>query len=183
MAMTELWQQKMQRFFNIYDANQSGTIQKSDFEEPVQAAAAFLGHAPGSAVYEEMMTWSMGWWHYLCEQTNKGDEDSITFAEFLLAMEALVNNRAKLNKIVMDHATFTLTLWDRDGDGMMSEEEFIAAHTAYNTKEAAAREAFSHLDRNGDQQLSFAEIIHAIEEYFTSDDPDAIGNWFIIAAE
>ena len=62
----------------------------------------------------------------------------------------------------------------------MNEKEFIAIHTAYNTKEEDAREAFGHLDRNGDQFLSHSEITQAIEEYFVSDDPEAIGNWFLV---
>ncbi|MEM7128227.1 MAG: hypothetical protein AAF702_17985 [Chloroflexota bacterium] len=172
--------QKMSRLFNIYDADRDGLVNKSDFEQPVHVGATFLGYEPGSAQYEEMFDWSMGLWNNIRNQSGKNENDSISLDEFLVAMDALVNDRATLNQIVMGHASFTIKIWDRDEDGMMSEEEFIAAHTAYNTKEEAAREAFGYLDRDGDRQLSYSEIIQAVEEYFVSDDPDAIGNWFIM---
>ncbi|MEM7332799.1 MAG: hypothetical protein AAF490_11990 [Chloroflexota bacterium] len=178
--MTPVREKKMKRFFNIYDANSSGTIQKGDFEKPVQAGAAFLGLAPDSNEYSEMYEWSMGFWEFLCQNLNKNDNDLITTSEFLNAMDALATDKTSLNKIIMGHANFTLKLWDRDNDGMMSQEEFIAAHTAYNVNPDSAHEAFGHLDRNGDSQLSYEEIIQAIDEYFTSDDPEAIGNWFIL---
>lgn len=178
--MTPLREQKMKRFFKIYDADLNGHIGKVDFELPVQAAVAFLGHAPGSAEYNEMYRWSMGFWNYLRQHLNKNDDDSISTEEFLQAMDDLANDRAALDKIIMGYANFTLKMWDRDGDGMMNEEEFISVHTAYNVQAESAREAFGHLDRNGDQQLSHDEITQAIDEYFTSDDPNAIGNWFIL---
>ena len=175
--MSELRKQKMTRFFNIYDADSDGCVTKADFEMPVQAGAAFLGYAPGSPKYDEMYQRSMGWWSYIRDQSGS---DPITLAEFLTVMDALVNDRVTLNEIVMAHVSFTFELWDRDSDGLMSEEEFVAAHTAYNTKEEAAREAFGKLDRDGDRQLSYAEIMLAVEEYFVSDDPQALGNWFIL---
>lgn len=178
--MTPLRERKMKRFFNIYDANVSGSIQKQDFEMPVQVGAAFLGYTPGSTEYNEMYQWSMGFWDFLRQNLQKADGDSISEAEFLSAMEALANDKTALNQIIMGHANFTIKLWDRDGDGMMSKDEFIAAHTAYNVNPNSAHEAFGHLDRNGDSQLSYEEIIQAIDEYFTSDDPNALGNWFIL---
>lgn len=178
--MSELRKQKMIRFFNIYDGNRDGEVSKADFELPVKAGAAFLGYAEGTTQFEEMYRRSMGWWSYIRDQNGKADDDVIVLDEFLTAMDALANNRATLNNIVMDHAKFTIELWDRDEDGLMSEEEYVAAHTAYNTAEEAAREAFNHLDRNSDGHLSYEEIIQAVEEYFVSDDPNALGNWFIL---
>src|SRR4051794_12968434 len=40
-----------------------------------------------------------------------------------------------------------------------------------------ADEAFRHLDQDGDGYLSADEFITAIVEYWSSDDPDAPGNW------
>ena len=178
--MSEVRKQKMIRFFNIYDGDRDGKVTRTDFELPVKAGAAFLGYAEGSSQFDEMYRRSMGLWTYICDQSGISDNGEILLDDFLNAMNALVKNRSTLNDIVMDHAKFTIELWDRDGDGLMSEEEYIAAHTAYNTAEEAAREAFSHLDRNSDGQLSYGEIIQAVEEYFVSDDPDALGNWFIL---
>ena len=178
--MSILRKQKMIRFFNIYDSDKDGMVTKGDFELPVQAGASFLGYAVDSPEYKEMYHRSMGLWTYIRNQSKKSDNDSITLDDFLSAMNALVNDRATLNEIVMAHASFTIEIWDRDSDGLMSEEEFVAAHTAYNTNEEAAREAFGYLDRDGDRQLSYAEIMMAVEEYFVSDDPQALGNWFIL---
>lgn len=178
--MSDVRKQKMIRFFNIYDGDKDGVVSKTDFELPVKAGAAFLGYVEGSPQFNEMYQRSMGWWSYIRDQSGKSDGDVVAVDEFLSAMDALVNNRATLNNIVMEHAKFTIELWDSDRDGLMSEEEYVAAHTAYNTAEEAAREAFNHLDRNSDGQLSYGEIIQAVEEYFVSDDPNAIGNWFIL---
>ncbi|MFC9295666.1 hypothetical protein ACFTWH_15175 [Streptomyces sp. NPDC057011] len=43
-------------------------------------------------------------------------------------------------------------------------------------------EAFSELDRNGDEVLSREEISTAVLEYFTSEEPDAPGNWLFGSA-
>ena len=181
--MSPLREQKMRRFFNIYDANQSGTIKKSDFEQPVEFGAQMLGYQAGSPEFQEMHKWSLSFWHYLRDNLGKTDADLIAIDEFLKAMDDLVSDKDSLNDIIMGHANFTLKLWDQDKDGMMNESEFIAVHTAYNTKEEDARKAFVKLDRNGDSFLSHSEITMAIEEYFVSDDPEAIGNWFLVDNE
>jgi Ca2+-binding EF-hand superfamily protein len=43
--------------------------------------------------------------------------------------------------------------------------------------EATAQTAFAHLDLDGDGLLSRDEFVQLTEEYFTSDDPDAVGGW------
>jgi hypothetical protein len=43
--------------------------------------------------------------------------------------------------------------------------------------EATAQTAFPHLDLDGDGLLSRDEFVQLTEEYYTSDDPDAVGGW------
>ena len=70
-----------------------------------------------------------------------------------------------------------LELWDRDGDGKLSADEYVKLEWCYGVTEEAAREAFRHLDRDGDGYLTLEEGMKAIEEFYLSDDPDAPGNW------
>ena len=70
-----------------------------------------------------------------------------------------------------------LGLWDQNGDGKLSVQEYAKLGWCYGITEEAMREAFQHLDRNGDGYLTIEELTKAVDEFYRSDDPDAPGNW------
>ena len=48
---------------------------------------------------------------------------------------------------------------------------------ALSVAQATAETAFEHLDLDGDGFLSREEFVQLIDEFYTSDDPDAAGTW------
>ncbi|HEX9314793.1 MAG TPA: hypothetical protein VGA71_05195, partial [Actinomycetota bacterium] len=66
---------------------------------------------------------------------------------------------------------------DRDGDGLISEEELTLHYRAWRHTEDQAREAFTHLDRGGRGGISKQDWMQNLEEFYYSDDPEAPGNW------
>ena len=180
---SNFWKQKMMRFFRLLDADDNDLLERIDFERPVQKGAKILGYTPGSSKYEEMLAWNLGLWNYMRERTGKGDDEFITADEFLTTMAAVVVDEANFEMFVMGHAHFTIQSWDRDGDGMLDKEEFIAFKTTYHSTEEAAIEAFHHLDRDGDGQLTHDEYVSAVREFYSSDDPNAVGNWLILDSD
>ena len=73
-----------------------------------------------------------------------------------------------------------MDICDTDGDGMISLDEYTAMFA--NTVNASPEDleaAFHKLDQDGDGALSSEEIRTAAEEYYTSEDPQAPGNWLL----
>lgn len=180
---SEFWKQKMTRFFNLFDEDGNGLVEKADFARPVDAGAKFLGYAPESPEYQEMLGWNMGLLSYMQQRHNKGEDEGVTLAEFLETMEAVVADKENFETFVMGHAHFTIQAWDRDGDGMLDQKEFVAFKTTYLATEEAAVEAFCHLDLDSDGQLTQDEYVSAVREFYSSDDPNAIGNWLILDSD
>jgi len=66
---------------------------------------------------------------------------------------------------------------DRDDNGFLEQSEFAKFHQAFGCKSANSQLAFQKLDSNGDGQLTVDELVIAWQEYYTSNDPNARGNW------
>ncbi|WP_327381618.1 hypothetical protein [Streptomyces sp. NBC_01207] len=65
-----------------------------------------------------------------------------------------------------------------DDDGLIGLDEYLLLSQAIGGVPAQQmKEAFHRLDRDGNGTLDPAEIDAAVVEFFTSDDPNAPGNW------
>ena len=177
------WKEKMTRFFNLFDEDEDGFVGRDDFARPVKAGAKFLGYSPESPEYQEMLGWNMGLLTYMQQRYNKSEDAAVTLPEFLETMEAVVSDTENFETFVMGHAHFTIQAWDQDGDGMLDQEEFIIFKTTYHATRDVAIEAFRRLDRDGDGQLTREEYVTAVREFYSSDDPNALGNWLILDAQ
>lgn len=177
---SDFWKEKMTRFFRLFDEDEDGLVGRVDFARPVENAAKHLGYASDSPQFQEMLGWNMGLWTYMQQRVNIDENEAVTLPEFLDTMEAVATDQENFEMFVMGHAHFTIQAWDRDGDGMLDLEEFIAFKNTYHSSEEAAIEAFRHLDRDGDGQLTRDEYVEAVREFYSSDDPNAIGNWLIL---
>ncbi|MBY8854447.1 hypothetical protein K7G98_41880, partial [Saccharothrix sp. MB29] len=66
---------------------------------------------------------------------------------------------------------------DGDGDGCLELEEYVRLGEALGVPPQDMKTAFRRLDRDADGSLPPGEIHEAVVEYFTSEDPEADGNW------
>jgi Ca2+-binding EF-hand superfamily protein len=78
---------------------------------------------------------------------------------------------------MVERGRVIMQLFDRDRDNRISLEDWQLFWRTIGTAEADFETAFQKLDRNGNGYLTFDEIIAAGQEFFTSDDPEARGNW------
>ena len=106
---------------------------------------------------------------------------SIAKDQFLRSTLTLAADPEAAKATVGALAEAFLAIADTDQDGQVSPAEFHAFQTGHfpGLTEADANEAFGHLDTDGDGQLSAAEFVSAVIEYWSSDDVDAPGNWWV----
>jgi len=176
--VTEFQKRKIFLAFYKFDTSKDGIVDVSDWELQAKRVAEALDVKPGTSDYEEILkAYRNAWDGYFKPADTDGDgkvtseEYFNTFAPFIAEGNASLEKAMTLNQGVFDAI-------DLDGSGKIDAKEFRIYFKGLNLSEEDAKVAFSKLDTSGDGTISREEFAQAMYEYFTSNDPDARGNWF-----
>ena len=170
--LTEFQKRKLTVQFHQLDLNNDGILELADYEECARKACEVLGFSPGSPECDLVYTRTVEDRKFLFK-----DKAKRTVDDFLKASDHTIHDEALFNKLLVEYSQSMLELWDQDDDKRLSADEYVKLEWCYGVTEEEAREAFRHLDRDGDGYLTLEEIMKAIKEFYLSDDPDAPGNW------
>ena len=179
--LTELQTRKITHTFNLADLDRDGVLQRNDYEAYAVAMANAFGVPHDSSAYQALQQKSLTDWEMTRQLAARGD-DSITLPEFLAFHESVINS-PMLDSFVSGYVDSTLKMWtmvDPQGpaDGA-NAYRFARFLQVFGISQAEAEAAFRHLDRNGNGFMDRAEMIQAQKEFFTSNDPNAAGNWLL----
>jgi len=175
--LTELQKRKLTALFHHQDMNHDGFLGKADYEQFVKSFGEIQNHSPGSPEYETFYTQTMAAWEHVQQVADRDKDNRVSLPEFLESYDLTLSDENTYNQLVTEYGKSLLALWDRDGDVRLSGEEYVALFGCYGVGEETAREAFWHLDRDGNGYLSLDELMKAAQEFYLSDGPDAPGNW------
>jgi Ca2+-binding EF-hand superfamily protein len=175
--LTDFRKRKLMVLFDMYDIDKNGLLEQADYERIGQNLAASLHYQPGSPEYARLSASQMAVWNSIYQLCGAPASQSVTPEEYLAALDQLLSDKNNYQTIVGTWTDSLIELSDQDGDGRLSQQEYVANARSFNIDEEAATEAFRRLDRNGDGYLTHDEISQGVEEYFYSDDPQAPGNW------
>ena len=177
--LTDFRKRKLITLFDMYDVDKDGLLEQADYEQIVQKLATSLGYQPGSPEYTRLYADHVGVWNATYQLCGAPSSQRVTQEEYVAAFDQLLSDKDNYQAIVGNWADSLVELSDRDGDGRLSQQEYVANLRNFNANEAAANEAFRKLDRNRDGYLTHDEILLGVEEFFYSDDPEAPGNWLV----
>jgi len=177
--LTDFQKRKLNVLFNLYDVDKDGFEEQADFEHIVQNVATTLRVQPGSPEYNRLYAAHMAVWNNVQQLSGSLGSQRVARDEYLAGYDRLLSDKDNFLATVGSWSDSIIELSDRDGDGRLSQQEYVANLRSFNVDEAAANEAFRRLDRNGDGYLTHDEISHSVEEFFYSDDPEAPGNWLV----
>ncbi|MBP2472118.1 hypothetical protein JOF53_000990 [Crossiella equi] len=177
-SVRDVLDRKIDISFAHLDDNGDGVFEPADALALAWRIVDCAGAPPEDPRAQAVFAALAVFWQHI-ELTMDLNEDSVvTPGEWRHgARSAFHTNPAGFDAGLRPLAEATLALLDRDGDGRVNAEEFSAYHKAFGVSPADSRLAFTRLDRDGSGWLSVAELLGAWREFYTSDDPDAPGNW------
>ncbi len=171
---SELQQKKWANMFNMFDVNGDGKIEQTDFDQFHSRLYEMRGIGPGDAQFDELNGRFAGFSQALQQATNS---KSITIADWL-AFFTHVAASPEIYERVRPISEAIFSLWDLNGDGHVSLQEYRKLCTVMRLDEKYADQIFAKLDLNQDKRITVDELITLSDEFFVGDDPDAPGNLF-----
>ncbi|WP_017603567.1 EF-hand domain-containing protein [Nocardiopsis alkaliphila] len=105
-----------------------------------------------------------------------GEEGRLDRERFVAAIHAVSEDRTRSNAAeAVAEAIFDLL--DADGDGRISEVEFLIYANALGAEEVSARKRFAHVDTDGDGDIDREEFVLSARRYLFGGDIDSPGGF------
>lgn len=175
--LSELKKRKLTAFFKTFDSDNNGYIEQSDIEVIVNNLTAIRHEAIGSPTHQFLHDKYMADWQGLLQATDTNGDGKISLEEWFvfhdLQLQAEVPYWRAGEKTSVQ---FLFELIDMDGNGEIGADEYALFLKAYHVTHGAYT-IFARLDLNGDGHISMSEFTNACEQFYTSDDENAVGNW------
>ena len=181
--LSDLQRKKLSRYFRVLDTDGDGELERSDYEQRVEAFAKEFGCAPGSPRHASIQRAWMDQWKGLVAAADDDHDRKVSLAEFLAMHDEAIQDKERLYGVLLAVSRWIMEAADVDGNGVMSRIELQKALRATGLSEAEASESFRRLDRDGNEKVTKAEFLSCAAAFYASDDPAAAGNWLFGAFE
>lgn len=174
--LSDLQQQKLTRYFRVYDVDDDGRIARPDFERVVENVRALYGADPHSTVHRGLQQDYLRRWEALRASADADDDGGVDLGEWLAYWAGVLDDEARYQAEVASVAHKLFEIFDTDQDGVLGPDEFCNFYGVYGLKSALARQVFLDLDADGDGIVTHEELMEMAHEFYRSDDPAAPGN-------
>jgi juvenile hormone diol kinase len=174
--LTSLQQQKLTRFFHLFDVDDDGRIARPDFErvaDNVRALHIVSGRSDSKRLIHEGF---LQQWEALRSSADANDDDGVDLSEWLAYWSGVLADEQRFTQEVAAVTERLFELFDTDRDGILGADEFCNFFGIYGLRAALARQVFLDLDADGDGRLTRRELLAMAREFYRSDDPQAPGN-------
>jgi len=173
MALSEFRKAKLLHVFNtFFDVNRSGEIDETDLELAIKTVCAARGWQASSSRYATTETALKDIWGVLTSLADKDNDCKVTVDEWNSMWAEGAADRAWV-------ATFRdllFSLEDISGNASIDSGEYCRLYMCLGVPESQCKAAFAKL--SGDQsEVSKEDFCKLWDQYFTSEDPEARGNF------
>ena len=178
--LSVLQTRKLTRYFNAFDSDRNGVLERSDFEKHIRRVVAAGDLTEDSPAYRWVYARWMKVWSALAEGADANADGCVDLAEWLAYHDAQIQAKVpywrELDAGGVTSVEYLFNLIDLDADGQISWKEYSLFLRAYDVPSDLHEGIFSQLDLNGDGMLTRDEWIVLTDEFY-GDDPYAPGNW------
>ena len=175
--LSDLQRRKWIARFNLLDADKNGYIEKADYDLMIARFAKSFNSLPSSESYQRLVKLYDLNWKALASKADANKDGRVSRDEYLASVEADFMRGGAFERLSVPMGEEFFKMMDVNGDGVVSSDECVRFFVSMGLKESDAKETFRRLDRNGNGELTKAEVFQAAKEFYTGDDPNAPGNW------
>lgn len=183
--LTELQQRKILHKFELLDLDDNGLIEYADFQRVVEGLAAAREWNREDPRYQRLLTTNQNLWMALQKHCDADDDGSITPQEWLDYHGQALHSSREMDRVIPGFANtldaftaFIHDLLDADGDGVVTEEDYLELSRAQGLDDVDALRIFDAIDEDRDGNLTLDEVSKLVRQFYLSDDPEAPGNEF-----
>lgn len=172
--LTDLQTKKLTRYFEVYDINDDGVIQASDFErivENVRLLHGVEGNGP-----DALRDAYMALWDRLRAGSDRDGSRGVDLDEWLGYWQLALENDARYEEEVQRITDRLLHVFDLDEDRTIGPNEFADFYGVFGLSVSLAETVFTELDTNGDGRITRDELLEVSRQFYRSDDVEAPGN-------
>ncbi|MEV0587878.1 EF-hand domain-containing protein [Nonomuraea sp. NPDC050310] len=173
----DLRDHKLDRAFGHLDVDGGGEIEREDLLGLGARLLVGFGESPTSLTGRRLVDGFDGIWAALAAALDRDGDGRLTAAEFKAGMTVAFIEGGGFDPVFLPAAEAVADLCDQNRDGQIGVHEFRMLLSAFGTPYDDVAEAFDRLDRDHDGTLTVSELVTAVREYYTGDDPHAAGNW------
>ena len=178
--LSDLKTRKLTKLFSMYDTQNTGVLQLSDFERIVHKLADLRGWYPGSPEYENLLNKYAYRWvtmrGNIKRWVNQKIGNKIHLDEWLRYHE-MVQQDETYHQETTTLFNLLFDVIDLDNSGNLDRSEWKLLFQVFNIPVVYVEETFTKIDTNQDGSLSKEEVFPLLEEFYYSDDLDAVGNY------
>ncbi|WP_192809624.1 EF-hand domain-containing protein [Actinomadura rudentiformis] len=172
---TNLLSRKIGRHFDLIDVNGDGKIDQSDFALIVSLMRKEFPEPSAEPKLEALDNAYQGLWEQMRSDMDVDSDGAVSREEYVKHLQS--DRKSDYRAAIGPVAKAIIDLADVDGDGMLDDQELSKVHRALNMGAKDHQAAMAKLDLDGDGKISESELVQAIEEFFSSEDPEAGGNF------
>ncbi|GHF94369.1 MULTISPECIES: EF-hand domain-containing protein [Amycolatopsis] len=158
---------RLRQRFAKWDVDGSGTLERSDFEREAERVAGKFGAQPQSREAVALRDAFRNLFDFHAREAGVPPNGSVTEEQFLRINEKLMfsEGEASFNRVLRPVMQAIVGLCDRNDDGMINREEFIAYLQGVGVDQSAAQEAFRQIDTDNSGELTVDELLAAVRNF------------------
>lgn len=171
--MEGILEQKWHYFFSVLDTDRNGVLQPSDFILVADRISDLVLFQDPDKL-SNLTSKSYRLFIQITTDIQK-EETTITRDEWIKFFSEVV--LARPVKYITTTARYIFSLFDQDGDGYISRDEYLNMLQAYGLNLDEIEDNFALLDLDDDGFISKFEMVQAFEAFFLSNNRSDPGNW------
>ena len=176
--LSEIQQKKINHLFNVLDINKNGSLQLDDFVQVSEDIIEHLNVDRNSRAGQLILIRANRLFVQLLIDTGQ-PELSISLWDWMKFFEKEVSaeKSGSLDSYIFRTTFHLFALFDLNDDNQISMEEYSNMWSIYRIPKESCDKSFRLLDHNNDLVISAEEMISGLNDFFTSSDPGAPGNF------